>query len=75
MLQFKLFSYSKFLVVMKHLILVTCLGAVVSTSLLTLPGDSERTFRSLIEAATCLPRTVEASHCSFLIAERHAEKL
>ena len=29
------------------------------------PGDSEGTFRSLSQAATCLPHTVEASHCPF----------
>ena len=38
------------------------------------PGDSEETFRSLSQAATCLPHMVEASHCP-LIAERQAGKL
>ena len=29
------------------------------------PGDSEGTFRSSSQAATCLPHTAEASHCLF----------
>ena len=38
------------------------------------PGDSEGTFRSSSQAATCLPHTANASNCLF-IAERQAEKL
>ena len=30
-------------------------------------GDSEGNFCSSIQAATCLPHTVEASHCPFLL--------
>ena len=42
------------------LIAVTCL-------ITKLPwlGDSEEAFRSSIQAATCLPHMVEASHCHF----------
>ena len=29
------------------------------------PGDSKGAFRSSSQAATCLPHTMEASHCSF----------
>ena len=29
------------------------------------PGDSEGTFRSSSQTATCLPPAVEASHCPF----------
>ena len=44
---------------------------------LTWPEDSERTFRSSSQAATCLPHTVEALQftLSLLIAERKAGKL
>ena len=38
------------------------------------PGDNKGTFRSSSQAATCLPHSVEASHCP-LIAERQAGKL
>ena len=39
------------------------------------PGDSEGTFRSLSQAATCLPHTVEGLHTVLLIAESQVGQL
>ena len=39
---------------------------ITFTKLLPWPGESKRTFRSSIQAAsTCLPHTAEASYCPF----------
>ena len=37
------------------------------------PGDGEGTFQSSIQAAPCLPYTVKASHCPFLLLNAKQE--